>query len=92
MVRCMNEKKKEIFNEKEASKYNIGDLIDFVAGMNQYKKYDIRCAIIIDKYIGLDNSLLAFRIWFDVSCDGVIYKRVGVNRIAKLIASSQGEE
>ena len=60
--------------------------------MNQYKKYDIRYAIIIDKYVGLDNSLMAFRIWFDVSCDGVIYKRVGVNRIAKLLASSQGEE
>ena len=88
----MSEKKKKIFNEKEASKYNIGDLIEFVAGMNQYKKYDIRYAIIIDKYVGLDNSLMAFLFWFDVSCDGVIYKRVGVNRIAKLIASCQGEE
>ena len=88
----MSEKKKEIFNEKETNKYNIGDLIEFVAGMNQYKNFDVRYAIIIDKYVGLDNSLLAFRIWFDVSCDGVIYKRVGVNRIAKLIASSQGEE
>ena len=60
--------------------------------MIKYKKYDIRCAVIIDKYVGLDNSLKAFRIWFDVSCDGVIYKRVGVNRIISLIASNQCEK
>ena len=86
------EKKKKIFNEKLANQYNVGDLIEFVAGMNQYKNFDVRCAIIINKYTGMDNSLQAFRIWFDISCDGVIYKRVGVNRILNLIVSNHGEE
>ena len=72
--------------------YILGDLIEFVAGFNQYKNYHIDYAVIVDKYVGLDNSSSAFRIWFDVSCDGVIYKRVGVNRISKLVASNHGEE
>tara|TARA_R100000234_G_C4905620_1_gene137594 strand:- start:26 stop:292 length:267 start_codon:yes stop_codon:yes gene_type:complete len=88
----MSDEKPKIFNEKESNQYNIGDLVEFVAGFNQYANYDIDCAIIIDKYVGLDNSLSAFRIWFDVSCNGRIYKRVGVNRILKLIASNHGEE
>jgi len=88
----MSDEKPKIFNEKESNQYNIGDLVEFVAGFNQYANYDIDCAIIIDKYVGLDNSLSAFRIWFDVSCNGRIYKRVGVNRIISLIASNQCEK
>ena len=88
----MSDEKPKIFNEKESDQYNIGDLVEFVAGFNQYANYDIDCAIIIDKYVGLDNSLSAFRIWFYVSCNGRIFKRVGVNRILKLIASNHCEE
>jgi hypothetical protein len=83
---------KKIFNEKDADKYQIGDLVEFIGGMNQYKNYDVGCGIVVDKYVGLDNSSTAFRIWFDISYNGVIYKRVGVNRIVKLIASSQCEK
>ncbi len=88
----MAEEKKKIFNEEAADQYQVGDLVEFIGGMNQYKNYDVGCGIIIDKYIGLDNSLVAFRIWFDISYNGVIYKRVGVNRIVKLIESSQCEK
>jgi hypothetical protein len=88
----MDEENKKIFNEKAADQYQVGDLIEFIGGMNQYKNYDVGCGIIVNKYVGLDNSSTAFRIWFDISYNGVIYKRVGVNRIIKLIASSQCEK
>ena len=88
----MDDKEKKIFNEKAADQYDIGDLVEFIGGMNQYTYYDVGCGIVVDKYIGLDNSSTAFRIWFDISYNGTIYKRVGVNRILSLIASSKCEK
>ena len=51
----MGEKEKKIFNEKAADQYQVGDLIEFIGGMNQYKNYDVGCGIIVNKYVGLDN-------------------------------------
>tara|TARA_R110002012_G_C11555994_1_gene602938 strand:+ start:320 stop:586 length:267 start_codon:yes stop_codon:yes gene_type:complete len=88
----MDEKEEKIFNKKASDLYQIGDLVEFIGGMNQYSNYDVGCGIVIDKYVGLDNSLTAFRIWFDISYNNKIYKRVGVNRIIRLIASSKCEK
>ena len=68
MIKYTNSEHKKIFNEKDADKYQIGDLVEFIGGMNQYKNYDVGCGIVVDKYVGLDNSSTAFRIWFELVC------------------------
>tara|TARA_R110000824_G_scaffold379464_2_gene571453 strand:- start:702 stop:968 length:267 start_codon:yes stop_codon:yes gene_type:complete len=88
----MGEKEEKIFNEKASDLYQVGDLVEFIGGMNQYSNYDVGCGIVINKYVGHDDSLTAFRIWFDISYNNKIYKRVGVNRIIRLIASSKCEK